>query len=121
MDRRLGVEADAALDGAAFRVGSTEIEPPDPCERNGGGAHGAWFQRHVEVATGEPFGGECRGGVADCDHFRMSGRVEVGDGAVAGRRDDLAVPDDHRTDRHFAALARRPCLGQREFHERHEG
>ena len=37
--------------------------------------------------------------------------------AVPLSRDDDAVEDDDRTDRHLAALAGKPCLLEREVHE----
>ena len=47
----------------------------------------------------------------------MGGDIAVGAGAVAGGGQDFAVSDNHRADRHFAALAGGLCFGQRRVHE----
>src|SRR4051794_28436023 len=56
-----GEVAHAAFHRAALRVGSAVIEAADAGERQGGGAHRAGFQRHVEVAVDQPLGAERRG------------------------------------------------------------
>ena len=99
---RRGEEPHAVVDRAALRVGGAVVEPPDAGERHRRGAHGAGLERHIEIAVGQPFGAERGGGLADRDHLRMGGRVAVGERAVAGLRDHLAVADDDAADRHLA-------------------
>ena len=86
MAGRLLEEARAVLDRAHLLVRRAEIEPADAGEGNGGGAHGARLERHIEIAIGEPLAAELAGRLADRQQFGMGGRVAVGERAVAGRR-----------------------------------
>ena len=55
------------------------------------GAHGAGFERHVEVAAGEALVVESLAGAADGEDFRMGGRIAQRARAVARGGDDAAV------------------------------
>ena len=47
-------EPDAVVDRAALRVFRAVVQPADARERDGRGAHGAGFQRHIEIGAGQP-------------------------------------------------------------------
>ncbi len=106
MTGRLGKKARAMLDRAAFGIGRAEIEAADAGKGDGGGAHGAGFERHIEVAIAQPFAAELGAGGADGEQLGMRGRVAHGEGAVAGAGQHLAVGAHHHgADRHFAEVA----------------
>ena len=118
MQARGGGEiAHAILDRAALGVGGAVIEAADAGERDRRRAHGAGFERHIEVAVDEPFRAHRLGGAADCDDFRMGGRIAIGKRAIAGLGEQVAVAHDHAADRHLAGLCRRARLCQRKIHE----
>ena len=113
----LGEKPHAVVDRAALRVARAVIHPPQPRERDRARAHRARFQRHIEVAAGQPFAADQRRRGAQRQHFGVGGGVAVGQGAVAGGRDDHAIPHDHAADRHFAGGLRRAGSGERLIHE----
>ena len=107
MAGRLREEARAMLDRAAFGIGRAEIEAADAGKGDGGGAHGARLERHIEVAIGEPLAAELGAGGADGEQLGMRGRVAQGERAVAGGCQHLAIGAHHHgADRHFAEVAR---------------
>ena len=99
----LGEEARAMVDPAPLRVGSRVIEATQSGERDGGRAHRTGLQRHVEIAVDEPFGADRGAGGSDRQDLGMGRRIAIDERAVAGGREDRAVPDDHGPDRHLAA------------------
>ena len=84
MAGRLGEEARAMLDGAAFRVWRAEIEPADAGEGDGRGAHGARLERDIEVAIDEPLAAKPGAGLANGEQLGMGGRIVKLKRAVAG-------------------------------------
>src|SRR5271169_62459 len=105
MAGRRGKELHAIVHRAALGVGGAVIQPADAGKRHGAGAHGAGFERDIEVAAVEAFSAERGGSLPDRDQFGMRGRIAVGKRAVPGPRDDFAGAHDHTADRHFATLA----------------
>ena len=77
-------KARPVLDRAAFGVGRAEVEPPQPRQRNGRRAHGAGFERDVEVAPDKPLGGQGAAGLANGKNFGVRRRIVIGEHAVAG-------------------------------------
>ena len=71
----------------------------------------------MQVAIGQALRAELSRRGADRDQFGVSGRVAIGDGAVAGRGDDVAIAHDHAADRHLAEGLRLARLVQRQIHE----
>src|SRR5690242_6823010 len=67
----LAEEPHPGLDRATLRVGRAIIEPTQPSERDGAGAHGAGLQRDIEVAVHQPFGADGFGGLTDRQDFGM--------------------------------------------------
>ena len=96
----------------ALLILRSEIQPPDPRERNRSRAHGAGLQRHIKIGLAEPLIAERCRPFADDQHFGMRGRVAQLAGAVAGAGDDLALARQNRADRHLAAPRRKPCFFQ---------
>ena len=110
-------EAHTADHRAALFVGSAEIEPADAGEGNRRRAHGAGFERHVEVGVAEALCRKRRGGIADRQHLGMRGRVVEFAGAVACLRDHRFAERDDRADRHFATRRGGFRLRKRDLHE----
>ena len=84
---------------------------------DGGGAHGAGFERDVEVAAVEAVvleGGTCGGKGAD---FGVAADIVVADAGVVGGGDDLVVGDDDRADGDFVDTGGLFCLSQGSAHE----
>ena len=108
MARRLSVEAASVLDAPAFLIRSREIKSANPRERNSSRAHSAGLKRNIEVARRQALAAYCCASGSNREHFRVGGRVPVGEGSVVRLRQDFAsfVRDDDRSDRHFAESLR---------------
>ena len=116
-------DAGTVLDPAALGVGRAEIEPPQPGEGDCLGAHGAGFQRDVDVAVHEPRRAPFGRGGADGKHLGVRRRVAAGFHPVAGPRQHRpgAPIDHHRAHGHFAPVAGRLGFGHGEVHGRRRG
>lgn len=99
-------EADTVIDRAALRIVGRIIDPPDAGEGDGGRAHGAGLQRHVEIAAGEPLVIQGLASQADGKHFRMGRRIAQFPRTVARRGHDPPLPDDGSAHRHLPARGR---------------
>ena len=108
----LGEKARSVFDRPALLVLGREIKPAQPREGNGAGAHGAGFQRRIEVAAGQPFVVEDFRARADDQHFGMGGRVMVLDGAISGAGENFAILDEAGANWRLAARRRRPRFGE---------
>ncbi len=103
-------EANAMLDRAAFLICSSEIKPPDACERDGRCAHGTRLKRYVQVVAGEAFAFGCKAGLPDRDDFGVPCRIAGCDDQIVPPPDNLAIwGDDNGADRRLADL--RGALG----------
>ena len=101
----LGEEARAVFDGSPFGVISRKDDATEARETDGGSAHGAGFERDVEVAIGEAGGVAFFGGCAEDEYFGVGGGVEGGFGLVAGLGEDIAGGrDEDGADGDFAAF-----------------
>jgi 23S rRNA pseudouridine2605 synthase len=115
--RRLIVELRAMFDGAALRIGGSEIQPANACEGNGGSAHGARLERHVEIAAREPLAFSKPAALSDDEHLGMGGRVSKLSRSVAGRGNRLSnLVDQDSADRNLSAPAGRRGLFERARH-----
>ena len=104
----LGKENRAVLDRPHFFIGCGEIQPPDAGEGNGGGAHGAGFKRHVDIAIDQAFGAQFGGHLPDDKHLGMGGGVMVNERPVSGNRQNITqFVGDHRAHGNFAPFG---CL-----------
>ena len=106
------------VDRAAFGIGGAVIEPADTGECDRAGAHGAGLERDIEVAIVEAFGVQPVRRLTDGDHFGMGGQIPLGERAIAGTHDDLAVTHNDATDRHLAAVTGGAGFCQGHIHER---
>ncbi|EJL51575.1 hypothetical protein PMI09_04364 [Rhizobium sp. CF122] len=113
----LRVEAHAIVDGAPLGVLRAIVEPTNAREGNGGCAHGARFQRHIEVGTSESFLTKLFARHANDGDFGMRGHVVELTRTVAGRCDNAAVKHQNRSDRHFAPFASGAGLVKRQLHK----
>ena len=112
MAGRLAEDARAVLDAAALRIGGAVVEPAEARERDGGGAHRARLQRHVEVAADQPLGAERGTGGADHQQLGVGRGVVQLARAIARRGQQRPVRANHdRPDRDLAALCRRFRFG----------
>src|SRR5690606_34476740 len=96
----LRIKAWTMIDAAALGIGRAVIKPPYAGEGNCSGAHGAWFERDMEIAFGQALGLEQFAGLPDNEYFGMRGDIIVLAGAVACAGDNIAPMHDHGTDRH---------------------
>lgn len=104
MASRLREEARTMFNRPALGIAGGPVETPQAREGNRRGAHRAGLERHIEIASGEPFGVQRPAGGANRKQFGVRGRITVAQGAIAGARHDRALPDDDGADRHFASL-----------------
>src|SRR6185437_15585134 len=111
-------EPHTALDRAALGIGRAVIEAADAGKRDRAGAHGAWLERDIEIAIGEPLAGKLFSGLANGQYLGMRGRIAVGKRPVPGCGDHLAVADDDTADRHLAGFSSHFGGSQRQIHER---
>ena len=96
-------EAAAVLHRPHLLVARGEIKPADAGEGNGRRAHRAGLQCYIEVATGEAFAAHKAGRGAVRQKLGMGGGVLEFQRAVAGARQDAALPIAHHgADRHLA-------------------
>jgi hypothetical protein len=112
----LAKEARPMIDSAALRVRSPIIEPAQAGMGDGASAHRAGFKRYIEIASDEPFGTELGRGLADDDHFCVSGWIAEFAGAISSARDHFPVTNKRGPDRRFAAELGRPRFGESEAH-----
>lgn len=103
--------------GSAFFVSCTEIETPDPGERDCTGTHGARLKGYIEIALGQPLTSERGAGCADHEDFGMGGRIAQLKGSVSVRSQDCLPLNQHCADWHFAACPRQFSLPQSLGHE----
>ena len=104
------------LDTAALGIRGAEIEPPDPREGDGGCAHGAWLERHIEIAADQPLGAEDAGRLANGEDFGMGGGIAAFAGTVSRPCEQLFTANHHGADRHLPACAGRACLVEGDLH-----
>src|SRR6185312_11281695 len=109
-------EARPVVDGPALGIGRRVIEPAQAGERDRARAHRAWLERHIEIAADKPFRSDPGGGLAEGDHFRVSGRIAKLSRAVSGARDHYALANKRGPNRRFAATLGRPRLGEGAAH-----
>lgn len=117
IQQRVGKQIDYAACRAGFGFCRAVDDAADAGLDDGGGAHGAGFERDVEVALVEAVvlkGGTCGGKGAD---FGVAADVVVVDAGVVGGGDDLIVGDNDRADRDFADAGGLFCLRQGGVHE----
>src|ERR1019366_3299671 len=100
----------AMFNPATFWIRRREIEATQPREGNRRRAHGAWLQRHMDIAAGEPFGIFGAACPANRQDLRVSGRILVPQGLIAGARNDRPIAHDHGANWHLAALHGGACF-----------
>lgn len=97
------------LVGAVNQAGDARLH-----ERSG--AHGARLDGYVKRSADEAMIAGLMGSLAQSHHFRMSGRVAVGDGAIARSGENPVVHDDQGSNRDFSAQRGSFRLHDREVH-----
>jgi hypothetical protein len=111
-------EADVGLDGSAFGAEGAVVDVADTGEQEGAGAHGAGFERDVEVAVFEPPVAQGGGGAAKGEYLGVGRGVGGGVAFVVGRGDDDVVGADQQgTDGDFVASSGEAGLFDGEAHE----
>ncbi len=109
-------------DTAGFGIGRRVVQPADTGGGNGGGAHRAGFQRHIQIMSAQTFGPCDAARLADRQNLGMGGGVVQFACAVSGSGNDGAAANDDRTHRHLAPQGGGAGLIQRKIHvaaERH--
>lgn len=97
-------ESWSMVNRAAFRIARTEIQTANTGKRNRARAHRAGFERHIEIAIGEPFAPEFARSLAQNQNFGMGCGVVVGYGSVTGLGNDPPFMKKHGADRHFTLI-----------------
>jgi len=77
------------IHAATLFVTGSIIKPADAGKTDGRCAHGAGFQRDIEIATDQSLTAQQSGRLADCQHFRMGCRVTQLQSTIAGSGDYL--------------------------------
>ena len=78
----------AMFNCAAFGIGGAEVKSPNARERHRRCAHGARFQRNIEIAIREALAPKGGSRSTNGNEFGVRGRVAVGDRSVAGQRNN---------------------------------
>lgn len=95
---------------AALGIACRVIDPGNPGMGDGPGAHRAWFERYIEIASIQPLGPQRLRGPANRYHFSMSGRITTIAGEIMRCSNHLTLPHDHRPNRHFSRCSSDSCL-----------
>ena len=96
-------DAEDAAYGAGFGVEGSKYEPRDACMDHGSGAHGAWFERHIERAAFEAIVAERAAGVAHGDDLRVGGWIVIAnDPVLAAGEERSAGIENYGADRDFS-------------------
>ena len=96
-------EAYAVLHRATFGIGGAIVESPDARKRDCRSAHGAGFERDIEVTFGQPLGPQLCGRGADRRTDDRSGAVRGDPGQERHRRTEPARGDGRVHRCHVAA------------------
>jgi hypothetical protein len=96
--------AGAMLNPAAFWVICREDQAPNARMLNRACAHGAWLQRHDQIAFRQTRIAEPGGCLAQCQNLRMRGWIRRGFHQVMGGCDDFALMHNDCADRRFASI-----------------
>ena len=103
VEARIGKDFEAGADGTALWV----IGPVDEARYtgldDGAGAHAARLDGDVERSISKTIVGEKAGGFAKDNHFRVGRGIIIANCAVGRSSENLAVMNEHRADRNFAA------------------
>jgi len=118
MAGRLAKETRPVIDRAAFLVAGAVVKPPDPGKGDRACAHGAGFERDVEIAIGQPLRVHLATGRTDYLHFGMCGRIVQLERTVSVPSQDLAVSHKNSPDGHLAAFRCAFGLLKSHIHER---
>ena len=97
-------EVHHAACGTGNRIRATENHASNSCMDQRACAHRAGLLRHVEVALGQsPIANSCLS-LRQRQHFRVRGGVLEQFHLIMGARDNLACPDNNRSDRNFTGF-----------------
>ncbi len=88
--------------GAGLGICRREYEAIEARMNQGSGTHSAGFEGREDRAVVETVVAEDFCGFAKADDFGVGCGIVVAHDAILATRDDLAVPDQDRADRHFA-------------------
>ena len=113
----LAEHVEDAPGGARLRVGRRVDDPGNAGEDDRAGAHRAGLQRHIDRRIRNPPPAEPPRRGSEREDLRVSRRVGAQLALVAGGREDLVGPSDHRPDRCLAAGARDLGLVEGEPHQ----
>ncbi len=94
----------STVNRTAFRIRRPENQPANARMYHGSSAHQAGLKRHIKCRTGQSIvaGALCR--ITECDDFRMRRRVAARYRLIPAFAGDLAIDNNHRTDRNFIML-----------------
>lgn len=116
VNRRLAEQSRAVQHRPALGVAGSKIEPCDARMGYRASAHSAWFQRHKQVASIQPFIAQSRRSSAHGHDFGMGGGVVQFAGPVLALANDHAVLDDDGANGHFTCISGESGQVQRMAH-----
>ena len=90
--------------GTGFGIVCAEYQAPDACLKHRADAHGTGFQSDEKRCIIQSIITRIAAGRSECNNFGVAGRIMIHDRTVAATGDNVAVPDDHRTDRYLPAI-----------------
>ena len=94
------------MNGSCFGIIRSVHQAADAGMKQRTRAHGARLNCSKQFAAAQTMVAEDLTGRAQGDDFGMGGGIVVGQVAIVALRDDAAVADDDRADRHFAGFER---------------
>ena len=89
---------------ARLGVERADDQASQPGVNHGSGAHGARFERDVEMAIGEPVVAERAGRLAQGDDLGVSRGIDVSQYTILPRGNDLILEDDDSANRHLSRI-----------------
>ena len=104
---RLGEQVDHPAGSAGLRVRRAKDHSPEARMHQRHRTHRAGFQRHEQLAFGQPVVRQQGRGMTQRDNFSVSRGIVRGDRPVVAGGDHPALAQDHSADRH---LADEPCV-----------
>jgi hypothetical protein len=115
---RLVEESCSVFHSSTLLVTGSVVETPYSRKGYGAGAHGAWFERDIEIASRQTLGMQQGTRGADDEHFRVGRRIVKLKRPVAVACQNFSVLDEYGAHRNLASFRRRDRFLQGDVHER---
>ena len=117
IEARFGEQVDHAAGRARLGVPRAEHNAIDACMQDRANTHGAGFQRYVQRTTRQAVIAQAGSGIAQRHDLGMGGGIVPADRLIEAATDNITVPHDHGTYRHFTGCTSLACQIKRQPHE----